>query len=265
MADNVLTYGGLSMGAGTDYKILALEGFDSSPEATAQVSDQTEAHGAFVGTQFYGPRTVRVRLAVVGATRSALNANLDALRAVTSLLGADTEDSALTWDEAGRVSRFVLARCVQRTIPRTPSPRYAECLLDFVASDPRIYSTTTTTTDVPADGVTQVAVGNAGTFPAPFVAAFYGPATSASYRLIDDARSMSWDIQITLSTGHHVDLDGLARTAIRSTDGASVRSNVSRWDRGMDIPPGGTQFRASASGTSGATLVKIVTYHDVWM
>lgn len=245
--------GGLMLGDGTDYAIVEIEGLDQ-PELRTSDAPNGQDEGAFFGEDFVDFRTIRLQLEVVKTTGSLLAAALEDLVEVT----LPNADVLWKFQIPGSGVRRFTARCRTR---RTPLDHdYARNLarVDLIlhAEDPRLYSDTLVATNVPATN-TQTAIPNGGTFPAPFVARFMGPCTNASpYRLINDATSSSIDLTINLAALAYVDVDILNRTAVSSTP-SNVYSNITRFDD-MDIPVGGaTQFRSTASGTTGATIVTV--------
>lgn len=254
-ADFQFEYEGFLFGDGTSYEVTSVEGLDLPPLRT-QDTPYSAKHGAFSGASYFDGRLVLIDTEVVAASGAALETLLAALTdAVTPYAGVGVLKFQLPGQGIRRINAEVRDRRMR--VDHDYARAVARPILQFYAADPRIYSDTLTAVAV---GLTATALSNSGDFPAPTVIRFTNNSgsTISDPTVVDSARGREINLDISIGNGDYVELDGLARTAIRSTDGASVRSNVTRWDE-MDVPPAGVSW----TKTTGLTVT--ATYRDTWI
>lgn len=265
------SYNGVAFGPGTRIHVQSVEGLDL-PALRTSDEPRPRDHGSFPGRHLLDPRVMVWSFGLRGDDLAGFDAVADDVATMT--IPRDDE-LPLTFDNAGKV---IFCRPLRRSLARdfTQPQRLATAAVEFVASDPRVYSAAlsalNTSLPVSQPGATypwtypisygaassggSLTVTNEGNFGAPWsavISAGSSPLTEPRIELITTGEAVKLE-RLTLSPGESL--------ALFSKDGAVLLNGVSprtaflsvasRW---FEIPPGTHTVRFfAASGGSDATL-----------
>lgn len=274
--DYTITFAGLTVGNGTPYQIMGLEGIEDLPDLRSGDTVRAFADGEVPGLDLLAGRTITLELAVFDSGVGDFFANVERVKAMSV---PATSESAFVYQLPGRNPRALLARARRRSLPVTDEYQFrkGKAVIEWHATDPRIYdqSFTSTVVGLPsaATGLTfnatapfvfgsagtggSVLVTNSGNFPAPWVAVITGPVTNPSVT----ANGLGLTFNGTVNAGETLVVDSLARSVL--LNGTASRNNwvaaASVW---WALPPGNTtvQFNAT-SGTGTLTF----SYRSAWV
>ena len=134
------SYGGVTCGPGTEYRINSIDGLRSMPELRTSDYARLKHHGAYSGVDVLEGRVVTIALTVIGTSQADLDASLTAIEGATVplLTGA----SPLSFQLPGEVAKRLNARARKRAVSIVPTYNlnWAQMTLEFFCPDPRIYS-----------------------------------------------------------------------------------------------------------------------------
>lgn len=279
MATATLTYNGVTIGAGSDLKVVELEGVWETPEVRTSDVDRSRAHGQWQGVDLLGGRaitaTVQANVPVDdpqwATVQSALVATGDELPLTVELSGFAGGAQVLADVRVRRVSVPVDVERYPFGVPRL--------VVEWWATDPRFYSasevsesasiSSPTGTGLTFDATFDLSFGgpipagivnvtNGGNFAAPWVATIAGPVTDPRIEHVDLGRTLEFDG--TVNAGETLTVSSATRTVtINGTSRYSWLVPGSQW---FDLPPGANQLRfAAQSGSGSGTL----TFRSAWI
>ena len=274
-----LTYNGVTIGAGQDLQVVELEGVWETPEVRTSDVDRSRAHGQWQGVDLLGGRaitaTVQANVAIDDpawtSVQSALVATGDELPLTLQLTG---------FAGGGQVSTDVRVRRVSVPVEVERYPfGAARLVVEWWATDPRFYSTSTSSessgiSSPTGSGLTfnatfdlgfggAIASGvinvlNGGNFAAPWVATITGPVTDPRIEHVDLGRTLEFDGEV--QSGETLTVSSATKTV--TLNGASRYSWLQPGSEWFDLPPGANQVRFGAqSGTGTGTL----TFKSAWI
>lgn len=281
MIDFTAIVNGLTIGAGTSYRWASFPAgvFGIASIDPASALQRSRAHGVYGQPEWLRDRSLVFDIHVLGT--SALQAEQLGL----ALLGAfrpntTSAETVLQLQHAGGEYRLLGRPRGGQLAARTSFRQgVLKAQVEFVATDPRLYSNTL---KAPSTGLSTVSGGltfnasppftfgsagggglldcsNAGTFETPWVATFTGPIVSPSLEHVGQAKIMSFSG--TLAAGETLVVDSAARTVLLNGTASrySWLSSLSQW---FTLEPGVNTLRfAAASGTGTVS----VAYRDAWM
>lgn len=237
------------------YTLTGLGGLDSTPQARVTITDQAEAHGAFLSGSFYSARTITVEGFILTDDVEQLWLASDKLRGAFALPDRGQLRRVDVLQPGWAERRFVMARPTDSGLTLASPGGGSESRKPYrdwqgvlVAPDPRIYSSTLLDAQPRSLGTgagTSAGMANDGNFPAPIVWVVQGPAESP--KLIDDARGRSIEYSGPVPTGSTLIVSQLARAA--TLNGGNVYRNLTRFDD-LSIPPGGLTLRSLTGVTN---------------
>lgn len=281
-SDWTFTYNGLTVGgAGSPYQIMQLTGLHDSPEV--RTADQTRArdHGLFAGTDLLGGRSLMAQIEVVGAhpnetiwsdfSRALVPGQNGELPLVFQIPGL-----------AGGVAVEIGARVRRLSLPidRPYLFGHGSSVVEFWATDPRIYSqastTQTVTQAVPSGtGLTfpitfplsfggavvggQFVATNAGEFAAPWTATIAGPITNPTLENVTTGQTLAFTGSV--GSSETLVVSSLDR-AVLLNGSASRYSWLVVGSAWWQLAPGANTVRLA--GTSGSGSVSF-TYRSAWV
>lgn len=283
-----VSYGGLTIGAGTPYRLVPpLDGLQDYPDVRTGDQPRLRRHGLIAGADFLGGRSVTWQVRVTDRDPAAFAAAWSTLRAAWTP-GASVE-APLSFQVpgvAGGGTRRIVGRPRRLSMSVDQYHRLgtAAAVIQFECSDPRIYDdaeqalSTGLAASVPGlswplswdlswGGLSTsntVTVTNAGTFDTPWSARIDGPVTNPSIENVDTGQILAFaaDGGLTLGDGEFLIVDADTRTALLNGTASrynTLASPVSWWD----LPPGDTALRFGGSTTGSPTLT--VTWRSAWI
>ncbi len=190
--------GAIVFGDGTDLPLFEVTGLDA-PDVRDQDQDRFDSDGVVPGLDLLTKRIVTMELDTAQADATALETVLATLRTNFHRRSQPLDEDWLEFKLPGAVQKRIFCRPRKRRIPVDfPYARNnPKVVLEFAASDPRIYSDTLTTTEWAADGTTQVLnnTGNIEMFPILEVVG----ASGASVTFVNDTTALSFTYNAALS------------------------------------------------------------------
>ena len=275
-----LTFRDLTAGDGTDIQIDNMEGLEGLPGLDGENHPLAGLHGSVPGIWLARDRVITCEYAISAGTATGIRTALNALRSAMQPTEAE-HPLVIDLPELGEVLLF--ARSTGRTIPSTAALTgrgTVAGILQWVASDPRIYSTTLRTlvipvfvgsggleypVDYPKDygsvgvGLTTE-VPNDGDFDTWPRITITGPSSGTVTPLKIENTTDGTEVSFTAGGGLTIPAGSTlvvdthpARRVVRFTDGANRWHTVAgtTW---WPIHPGGAQLRFRATGnTTGVT------------
>lgn len=280
--DWTLTFGAITIGgAGSPYQLARLTGFHESPEVRTADQIRARAHGLFAGTDFLGGRSIMAEVEVV-----AQHPNETIWQAFSAALvpGAGDETTlgvqfpGLASGTAVQVGARV--RKLSLPIDRAYLNGHGSALVEWYATDPRVYSQTLNTATanqatVAGTGVTfpvtfplsfggavsggQLMATNAGEFTAPWVATISGPIDNPILENITTGQTLAFTG--SLIAGETLVVDSLARSVLLNGTASRYSWLVvgSQW---FGVQPGANAIRLA--GTAGSGSVSF-SYRSAWI
>lgn len=230
-------------------------GFDAA-DLRESADDLVQMDGGVHGDFFFGRRPVTLS----GIILNPLSAD-DRNRKMTKMMRACRalrQDATLTWILEGNYEQYMRVRL--QNGPRFTGGWQKEFQVGLVAADPRIYSTTLTTSNVPIAGAaTLVNNGNAPMYP---VTAVYGPVTNPTITNFTTGESIT--LITTLIAGEVIALDHAAHTVTKNGTTSlysAIKSSLTYW---WAIVPGDNDIRCAVSASSAGSAMT-VSYRDAWL
>jgi hypothetical protein len=285
MATATLTYNGLTIGVGSDFRVVELEGLWETPDVRTSDVDRARAHGQWAGVDLLGGRAITATVqANADLGDPAWGTLQQALRATGPELPLSVELSGYANGRAlvanARVRRLAVPVDVERYqfgVPRV--------VVEWWATDPRLYDAQLTTASAqvsaptgtglvfdatfdlyfydPNDGPPVVpsgvvSVSNDGNFSAPWVAEIAGPVTDPRIENVTTGQTLRF--RGTVNGGQVLRVDSQARSV--TLDGGSRYSWLLPRSRWFDVVPGVNQVRFAAVGGTGAGTL---TFRSAWI
>lgn len=267
----------LTFGEGTAIDVAVTEGLEDLPALRTGDLPRSGRHGLHAGQDLAEGRSVVFELEVVCATDEDFRSTIDAIKAATT---PGTSEEALAFQHPGSVPQQIFARPRRRAIPQdVPFSLFAaRVVVEFAATDPRIYEATEQSVSVgfPTGGVGRTydltfdrvygasgeggvaVVSNEGTVEAPWQAEIVGPWVNPVIENLTTGDKLS--LSISVGTGERLLLDSSDESVLLGT---AHRLNAvlpgSVWP---SITPGENSIRfGGASGTGSATI----TTRSAWL
>lgn len=282
MDDRQLEYRGVTIGHGTDFPVVTVEGLDA-PSIRASDRGVSRRHGQHPGDDFYEGRTVMIS----GYIRKRVPAEMSATRElVVAALGVGGKsEEPLRFQlpaVAGGGARRIMCRprrdrhVVDRELIRGNSRE----VFQLHATDPRIYDDTESSDSVglPAGGagltwpltwplnwgaITEsgtITAVNAGNFDTGATIRVDGPVTNPRIENLTVGKTI--EIDIVVATGDFLEIDTEENTVLLNGT-ASRYDNLTSTSQWWDLQPGSNEVRFRASTTTAATLT--LTWRSAWI
>lgn len=259
-------FNGVRINDGT-FEMHRLGGVIDSAPVRDTVAPMPSDDGGYVGAIFTDPLQISLEGKILVADYTQVGPALDQLRgAFTAKAGLQTlKLNYPGWATARQVQAFVAGAIAVDEPPDleklVPDRNF---VIPMIAPDPLLYDADNLRTiDVPMTGA-ATAVTNAGTAPTFMVARFTGPfSTSATLTRASDGASIVYSN--SAGAGGYIDVQTNPVVGVSAVTnlGVNVYFSVTAWTL-YTIPPGTTNFSATAaSGTTGASKVTL-TWRDAW-
>lgn len=263
-ADFQYEFRSLLLGPGSPFVVTEVDGLIGPPNATTNDDDRAYHHGAIMGRHTLNGRKVTMQIEVVD--KAAIETRLD------ELIGALTPSSArieypLTFQRPGKEIRKINCRVTKGPQPTSDwklARGYAGVNVQFIATDPRVYTNTplsqviTLTSVASNSGVltnTAATWDELDTFQgSPPTITIVGPAVNPR---IANAQAVNRSIKanITLTAGQTMVIDVAKRTVtVGGTPNYSVIPDDNQWWEVMKGANTVTYSRTGTTGTSTATI-----------
>lgn len=262
------SYNGISLGTGTSFPILAVEGWDDLAPTKDRDYSKGSDHGDSTAPDLSDSRTITLSLGLLGTSPT----NLEELRqAIRQAFPLQSAPLALTIG-----SELVFAKVRRRGIPKDRSAPWRvanDIALQFYCADPRVYSADETllTTGLPvvsgglafpitfpisfgttsSSGVLQI--HNSGNAPTPLRITYTGALTNPSSVQVETGRKLK--MGLTTIAGDSLVLD--SRTHEVTLNGTVSRRSYLTTDQWFDAPPGTSNVTFVADAFSGSPTMQI--------
>lgn len=140
LANYQMSYNGVTIGPGTEYRINSIEGLRSMPELRTSDYARLKHHGAYSGVDVLEGRVITITLTVIGTSAADFDTSLTALEGATAPLL--TGSLPLSYQLPNEVARRANARARKRAITMVPTYNlnWAQVSIEFFCGDPRLYS-----------------------------------------------------------------------------------------------------------------------------
>jgi hypothetical protein len=138
VTDNQFAFGGVTMGAGTSYKVLRVDGLRGQPDVQSNDTPLLEAAGSFAGYDTQPGRTIEMTVVVIGTSAATYETLLAALEtAMTPLISTAT---AFTFKYPTKTANSIDARPRKMSAPTVPtqSKFWGQVELMWFCPDPTI-------------------------------------------------------------------------------------------------------------------------------
>lgn len=252
--------------------LTALDGVESIDNVRSGNVMRGRAHGSVRGPLYMGDRDITAEVVIVGTPQS-IRTQVDELSAATVI---NDEELPLIWQLPGMTeARQSFARVHRRSIPVDINFTLvkATAVIQWVATDPRIYGTTlksgTTGTASLTGGLgfshgfshgfgsvtpSTIPIDNDGSSPAPWTATLTGPLTAPRITLIDGATGDLSFNNFTLLAGQTLEIDSQARTVL--LNGTASRYGNLTTAQWFDLPVGVSQVQLQATAGTGSLTIR---------
>lgn len=263
----LVEFGGIRINDGC-FKSEHLAGVEDGAPVRQSVTPLPSDSGGYAGAAFLNPREIEIDGWIKQTLPDDIPGAKDALRAAFAL--GDGSLSTLVMNQRGwPTRRQCLARVAGPIVFPEPDRTHKKMpVRDFsvplVAPDPLLYDADNLrTVDVPMTGA-ATAVTNAGNAPTYMVARLTGPFTGGA-TLTSAASGKQIAYSGAAGAGGYVDVQTNPVVGISAVSnlGVNFYGSMATWTL-FTIPPGTSNFSATAaSGTTGASKVTL-TWRDAW-
>jgi hypothetical protein len=294
MADYQVEFRGLTMGLGTVYHILAIDGLEDNE---VRMGDATlpRAGGDIPGLHVAAGRELHLDVTVKGSKGS--QALRDDVQALIDAFQHSDIINKFYFEEPGMASRrYVWARSAGRAAKRDPrAPFMPLHKLRLKLADPRAYEEFANTAlltnydatgggtdydvteygkEFTVDSSSQVIVNNAGNAKAWPILTFYGPTvgTITEVTLTNTTTGVSAVFATTLLTGQTLTADMLDIVTVKPSVNHVVRlgatNKYTAWQQPRDpfyLAPGDNTLRFEITGGTSTDGTAAVAYRDTWL
>lgn len=244
------------------YMLEKITGLDAADRRTSS-EPRPAADGLISYPTRRGGRIVTVEGFILGSgatdalAQADLNTKTDAL--VMALDEIDNADAVLSWTPSGSTARQMNVRLIDDYVvePADGMPHVRRFLFTLLCASGQIVGTTSTTTEVTADG--SVTFDNGGTAKSFPILRLYGPCTACKV-VVNSARTLSLS-GFNLSSGNYIEIDTLQETL--RINGDPSRQITSALDLVIsEMPwmrPGSNTFNVTFTGEAAGTKLQIIS------
>lgn len=252
-----LSYNGIIVGDLQDWNILpdGIEGLDL-PEMESHDQPRFDTHGLVPGRDLVQGRTITINLDTAAQTEAAMQSRLAALRTATSPRKQPDDELPLIFKLPGEVEMRSLCRPRRRsiTINRDYTLLNPTAVIQFVASDPRLYAETETTTSFAGLSGTPNNAGDTRMYP---TVEIDGAATNPiTIKNVTDA-NRTLTLALAVGAGQTLVVDMGKRTVLLA--GVNRYDAVQSGSEWWELLPGNNTIEITGGGT------KRVKFRSAWM
>lgn len=281
-ADYQYDFNGFLIGAGTNYKVMSVEGLFTLPDVYADDQARQGDDGDFsADDEVLGGKTFVFEIALLNEDSSPCDGLYEALSRATNFINRDIP---LTIRRPGTADRVIDVRTRRRHFPANWNFTHGMGLglLELKALDPRLYSSDTHQLNIGALANSQsgfgfpmgfplgfggilntagtISITNAGTYRTPATLRFDGPLTSPSVTHQQSGRTITLNASIAAGDNVVVDLEAHSVMYMGTTSRRNWMSPASRWFY-MESGQNTLLFRSASAGEAGTLTV---TWKDAW-
>lgn len=284
-----IDWGGITVGEGTAYPIVEVDGIVGLPDVRTVDADIPRRHGAWSGEDLYGGRTIRIDIGVDGdiADYAAYNETVRALRAACQARDSETPLTHSLFGDGDEMRQaWVRPRRADIRWDTDAQLGAGRATVDLFAPDPRWYSPTETTLTLevsdatgglsfpavfPLDfggsggGINAATITNSGDFDSPPALRIWGPCVHPRLLRVAGSDEDWLEIAETIETGHWIDVDMFYREVLY--DGVASRyGSVTAGSVFWTLQPGANTvayFTGDAAASPGSTVR--VAYRSAWI
>lgn len=274
MIDVTATVDGLTIGAGTVFRWASFpDGLFNTPQIRVGDIARAQAHGVIAGQDWLGSVAIAFDIVITGTSRTDAETQLQLLLAAFAPSAVDVPLDVRISGAPDEYRMYGRPRGVQTALGKGLLSGTIRARCEFVATDPRRYSTTlqtastglgTATGGLAFPAVAPFVFGaggtgntmscpNPGTFPTPWVATFTGPLVAPTITHVASGKALILS-GANLAAGETLVVDSKARTVL--LNGTASRylwlAAASQW---FDLDPGANSV--NLTGASGAGNVSI--------
>ena len=268
-----MEYNGVAVGGDNPILASRVTGLLDLPDISSGDQGRLRRHGLHPGDDFLMGRSVTIAFEIHGDTQGDFDTALSSLLTMTK----PGEDEAQLFFQvpgvAGGDKAFLWCRPRKRkvTIDREYYYNLAKVIVQFDATDPRLYLATTATGATAVAAASggfafplsfplafgaagepgTIAATNTGTFAAGAIFRIDGPITNP--RIENTTHDKTIEVDITLSASEHLILDTEAGTVLLNGT-ASRYSSLASTSEWFDIEPGANLITFRGSSATGATM-----------
>lgn len=277
------SFADIPFGPGTRIHVQEIEGLDM-PEVRTSNSERALDHGMRMGRNLFGERMVTISFGLRGDDALTLE---EAAQACSEMYSKQDQEYPLVFDGGAKV---IYCRAHRFNLPRTftdsVAQRFGFATMQFVATDPRIYSAEPASDVVglptASSGATwpiswalswggivgtggTIQVFNNGTFETPWVGQLdAGGSFVTGPRIENVTTGQTLDFtSLVLQPGQFLALDAHERTAYLNGEASryGTLSSTSRW---FYLQPGLNEIRSAARSADAGSAFTI-TWRDAWL
>lgn len=257
LANYQFSYNGYTFGDLQDWNILpdGVEGLDM-PDVDGHDQSRFDNHGVVPGRDLVTGRTITINLDTAATTEAIMQARLAALRTATAPRRHPDQELPLTFKLPGEAEMRSLCRPRRRNIviDRSYTMLNPSAVLQFFASDPRLYAETETTVSFTGTTGTANNTGDFNTYP---TVEIDGAATQPiTIKNVTDGNKTLTFVR-SLAAGETLIADFAKRTL--TIGGANHYNSLQIGSRWWELLPGNNSIEITGGGT------KRVKFRSAWM
>lgn len=222
--------------------------------------------GSYVRSKFTEARVITLEGEIIGSN---IEDSFDEFDTVTKALYASINTAGtLRWtrSSAGQALQASCQLASFQPVVLTDGGNLLQYQVSLIASDPRVYDQSLTTTDsstiTNASSGATVAVTNNGSVPSPPTLRVYGGLQAPVVRLVSGGAGLTFTN--TVASGDYMEIDVLNRT-VKTNGTVSVISGLdaalSEW---FELPAGSDSVKLTASSLTGGSPKLQVIYRSAW-
>lgn len=136
LSDNQFSFGGVTMGAGTKYKVNSVRGVRGVPDVESHDTPKGQGSGSFAGFDTVPDRVIEMSITITGTSAADFESLLAALE--TAMAVQSTTTGAWKAKYPSKSEMTIQVRPRRMSVPTLPTQGkfWAQCELQWVAPDP---------------------------------------------------------------------------------------------------------------------------------
>ena len=277
-----IAYNGLTIGAGTNYPVLSIDGLESLPDLRVQDENKGYRDGMFTGRDFANARTITLEILTLAGGGNTATQNYDLLQKAFQPTSTGTQTLQFLLNNVDTQKRIeARVRTNRTTITPEYTFGYIRSQITLFAPDPRYYDETSQTVTIAAsDGLgrtynktfprTYLAWNPVGTTTATNngwkttnpVITITGPVAQPQVGNVTNSAQFL-TINYTLGTGDTAVIDTDAQTVtINGINARNVLNNASTW---WTLAPGANSLYFTGGSIVNGTTTCVATYRSAYI
>lgn len=271
-------YNGLSFGPGSDVHVAGMEGVEDLPPVRSTDVLRANDEGSFLGSDYLGSREVVMTYHLIADNQEDYEVIRDLFKAAM-VPSTSVEIPLKIYGSTKRINCRVRRRNVPVFCDKIQD--YTTAIVQFVASDPRLYSesessqtvglpTSSGGLDIPADvpwvlGAASsggiITAVNEGNFPTLPIAVITGPADNPRLENVTQGKTVQFNLSLGASDTLTIDF---AAHSVLLNGTASRRSTMTSSSQWWDLQPGTSTIRFNANAYDPSSSV-LLTWRSSWI